>query len=334
MATVFEGATADDLWYQATHRLLNPQETTSQDGRGGRTHELLHTMFVLTDPRQRWIANRQPPINPAFAIAEVIWMMRGRNDAAFLNFWNAQLPKFAGTTATYHGAYGYRLRHHFGLDQLFYAYDTLRHNSDSRQVVLQIWDANQDLPTEHGSARSPDIPCNVASLLKVRDNKLEWLQIMRSNDIFRGVPYNFVQWTSIQEILAGWLALELGTYTHISDSLHVYQKDIDCMGYASEPSHHRNEDNLAVSKETSDRIFLVLEQASETMMEKSLSQKQLQELVKGTKKILPTSYQNLLIVLACEVARKRKWPRLAHDLSIECSNPILAHLWTRWDCRI
>ena len=58
----------------------------------------------------------------------------------------------------------------------------------------------------------------------IRQGCLEWLQVMRSNDLIWGTPYNFVQFTSIQEIVAGWLGVEVGNYVHVSDSLHVYQR--------------------------------------------------------------------------------------------------------------
>ena len=35
---------------------------------------------------------------------------------------------------------------------------------------------------------------------KVRQGKLEWSQIMRSNDVLLGMPYNFIQFTGLQEI--------------------------------------------------------------------------------------------------------------------------------------
>ena len=63
-------------------------------------------------------------------------------------------------------------------------------------------------------------------MLKVRDGALEWTQILRSNDVFRGLPYNFVQFTMMQEIMAGWLNLRVGSYNQLSDSLHIYDSDI------------------------------------------------------------------------------------------------------------
>ena len=63
----------------------------------------------------------------------------------------------------------------------------------------------------------------------IRGNKLEWLQVMRSNDLIWGTPYNFIQFTTLQEIMAGWLGVEVGAYNHISDSLHVYERHWDVL---------------------------------------------------------------------------------------------------------
>ena len=80
-------------------------------------------------------------INVAFAIAEVVWTMTGRNDLAFLEAWNSRLPEYVGKGSKLHGAYGYRLRHKGGVDQLTRAYQSLHNNPNTRQVVLQIWDS-------------------------------------------------------------------------------------------------------------------------------------------------------------------------------------------------
>src|SRR5260370_4657761 len=225
MFRLFEGETADNVWCKIGETFRR-EDLPLQNSRGGEMRELLHSAICISDPRQRWIVSRKPALNVAFALAEVVWILTGRNDSAFLNYFNRQLPKFAGDGATYHGAYGHRLRSHFGIDQLERAYEVLRVKPTSRQVVLQIWDSKVDLPSGTGEEAGPDIPCNVLSLLKVRSDQLEWTQIMRSNDVFLGLPHNLVQFTTMQEVLAGWLGLGVGNYYHISDSLHLYQKNL------------------------------------------------------------------------------------------------------------
>jgi thymidylate synthase len=67
---------------------------------------------------------------------------------------------------------------------------------------------------------------------------------MRSNDLFKGLPYNLIQFTTLQEIIAGWLRIEVGSYNHISDSLHLYESEFqDALAY--EPAEQTcNEDDL------------------------------------------------------------------------------------------
>ncbi len=236
-----EGSSADSVWRQAIQILR--MKGAIQESRDQVTRELLHVAFTITDPRQRLVYGR--PINPAFAIAEVIWIMSGANDSNFLSFWNPRMMRFVdGDETKFHGAYGYRLgsepelgkqlaqqlrrdvrADESRLDQIKAAYEALRHTPHSRQIVLQIWDSKHDLPDPE--PRSKDVPCNIMSHLMIRDGKLEWLQVMRSNDLIWGTPYNFIQFTTIQEIMAGWLGVEVGTYTHISDSLHAYERHWD-----------------------------------------------------------------------------------------------------------
>src|ERR1051326_5763691 len=254
MFRVFSGQNADEIWQAASSALRSDSATTRQPSRNGPTREILHAAFSLSDPTQRWVFSRNPPMNIAFAVAEVVWIMAGRNDAQFLNYFNRQLPKYAGFEPRYHGAYGHRLRlHHDGLDQLDRAYNIFLNNPDSRQVVLQIWDSRLDLPGADGVPVAADIPCNIVAMLKVRDNALEWTQIMRSNDLHRGLPYNLVQFTTLHEVLAGWLGLRLGSYNHLSDSLHIYEEDVTTVsGALGECRALPNTDSLAFPKPDAD----------------------------------------------------------------------------------
>ena len=221
----FEGPTADHVWQQIVEKFRAGDGVLVQPSRGGNTKEILHAVITIDDPRQRWVASRQSPLNIAFAIAELVWMMTGRNDLAFLQAWNKRLPDYVGKGPKLHGAYGYRLRQKWGVDQLTRAYQALSSNPNTRQAVLQIWDSSVDLPQPDGSPANQDVPCNVFSLLKVRAGKLEWLQAIRSNDLYLGVPYDFVHFTCLQEVMAGWLGIDCGAYHQVSDSLHIYSRD-------------------------------------------------------------------------------------------------------------
>ncbi len=330
MFHVFEGETADEVWRAIAGKLC--ADAASQPSRAGDTRELLHAAIGIRNPRQRWVFARTPPLNPGFAIAEVVWLLSGRRDAAFLNYFNRELPKYAGTGEAYHGAYGYRLRRHLDFDQLLRAFEVLRSSPASRQVVLQIWDATVDMPGETGEPRAPDIPCNVMTLLKIRNGKLELTEIVRSNDAFRGLPYNIVQFTTLQEVLAGWLGVELGEYAQLSDSLHAYSDSVPSLKRLPLEQAAMNTDNLALPKPISDESISTLASSIERMTSADASGEEIVGFLEN--KSLPQGFYHLLCVVSAEALRRRKLPHLAAQAMVNCKNPALQQLWARWTARV
>jgi thymidylate synthase len=250
----FEGRTASEVWWRAGKVLFQEGAVTESrnfrdPNKKTRTKELMHAALTIGDPSQRLVFGRV--INPAFALVEVFWILAGANDAHFLHFWNPRMKTWcddwdsdkkdwAIETPKFHGAYGARLGCRAiydselqvpydaagDFDQLASAYHALKVDPSSRQVVLNVYNSMHDMPDVHGPV-SKDVPCNLIADLKVRNGKLHWLQTMRSNDFIWGTPYNFIQWTMIHEIMAGWLGLELGQFTLSTSSLHVYENHFD-----------------------------------------------------------------------------------------------------------
>jgi len=326
---LFKGSTADEAWVAAAAELLDVGRTT-QPSRAGHTVELLHTAIVISDPRERWVRSRQPPINPAFGIVEAIWVLTGRNDSKLVNHWNPQLPKFAGTGQEYNGAYGRRLRSSFGLDQIQRAIDSLEHNPITRQVVLQIWSSELDAPYKSGLPRSDDVPCNVSSLLKVRDNQLYWMQLLRSNDLLRGTPYNIIQFTVLQEFIAGCLGLDLGQYTQVSDSLHVYVSDLP--SFQACRSHQHGATASAVFSLPRSEAFEALD-AMEKALDGLADSTTPHEFEKILDSSLPPGHSDLFMIAAADSARRRNWRELQVEAARRCRDLALAEVWKAWETR-
>jgi len=329
MFNSFGGPDANSVWRKAADTLING-DSSNQMTRLGESKELIHASFQISDPRQRWVSARIPAISPAFAIAEVFWILNGDNNAEFMNFWNPSLPKYAGNGNTYHGAYGYRIKEQFGLDQLEAAYQVLSNNPETRQVVIQIWDPRIDFPNSKGDPAAADIPCNICSMPKIRNNKLEWLQIMRSNDIFLGMPYNIIQFTTLQEILAGWLNLELGTYHQISDSLHAYVHDLDKYSLDHERESIRNTDSLALSKDDSGEVILSVYSRLHLLASNKLTEAELNVLISTDDSNMPAGYKNLFLISCAYAARKRGWKHEMRDAIELCGNQTLVNIWDLW----
>lgn len=328
----FGATTADLVWQEAVTELLEHPDN-SHDGRGGATHEILHCILRIEDPRQRWILSRRPPYNPAFGLVEFIWIITGHNESRVLNYWNPNLPKYSGTGEIYHGAYGFRLRHEFGLDQIERACQVLSNAPETRQVVLQIWKPDIDLPTTDGQPVSEDIPCNVMSLLKLRDGRLYWTQILRSNDIMRGLPYNMMQFTLLQEMMAGWLGSGIGDYFHLSDSLHVYQEDLAKYYCTSSGVQMTDRESFSLSYSETNKLLSLIYNDLSDVATGNMKEDELREVFdRDSKRNVGRCelIRDMLATIGSDAARRQGYRTLAYYLADSCADQCLKKASLAW----
>ena len=50
---------------------------------------------------------------------------------------------------------------------------------------------------------------------------------MRSNDIYFGLPYDYIYFVSLGTYVAKQLDIPFGLYTHHATSMHMYLRDVD-----------------------------------------------------------------------------------------------------------
>jgi hypothetical protein len=204
---------------------------------------------VYSHPRERVLFSPIRDANPAFSLAESLWMLSGRNDGAFLNLFIKDFgERFAEPDGTIHGAYGYRWRKAFGFDQLKYIARRLIENPNDRQCILQMWDCSLPgtrerlIKREVSGAEHIDIensgmddllddwkdrPCNTHVYFRVRDGLLDMGVCCRSNDIIMGAyGANAVHFSILQEYMAAMIDVGVGTYTQFSFNYHLYEKDL------------------------------------------------------------------------------------------------------------
>lgn len=325
MSELITGDVFDDI-YSKAYGLLLDKGIPGVASRVGETVEVLHVALALNNPRQRWCTCRNPAISPAYSFAELVYTLSGSSESAIINKWNPALPKFQGYSENYPGAYGMRLRRHFGFDQLERAYESLAGNAASRQVVLEIWSPIMDLPKKQGQPNNLDIPCNICSMLKIRDGRLYWTQIMRSNDFVLGLPYDVLLFSSLHEIFAGWLSCDVGEYIHFSDSLHMYDNTIAIGPQAKEI----NKDDLRLEKCESDKV---LNELFQKMCELGDSES-INALVRyhSNHRVLPEAYHNILMVLCAYAAHKKnkKNSEIIEMCLDACNNRLYSVLTKKW----
>lgn len=191
---------------------------------GHNTLEIHPAVIEVSNPLNRLVTAVGRPVNVAFALAEVLWILQGREDVEMLKFYNRQIARYSDDGTTFNAAYGARLRNAHGYDQIGDVISILAREPDSRQAVLCFWHKNDRGWDADGGQRiiRKDRACNLMSHLMIRDGCLDWMQMIRSNDALWGVPYNWMQFSHLQEWIATSLGVPVGTYIHVADSLHIY----------------------------------------------------------------------------------------------------------------
>jgi hypothetical protein len=148
---------------------------------------------------------------------ESLWILAGREDVKFLGEFNKRMVDFSDDRTVFNAPYGYRLRKTFGQDQLQRVIDILTNDPNSRQAVCQIWDS-ADL-----NKNTMDKACNMSIVFRMRKQRLDMTVYNRSNDMIWGAyGANVVQFSMIQEYVAASLGVNMGTYSQVSNSFHVY----------------------------------------------------------------------------------------------------------------
>lgn len=330
MSLFVSGEGINDI-YLELDQYFSDESLEDVPSRSGKTKEILHTMLTLSDPRDRWTTVRVPPISPAYSFAELICVMAGSSRADDINPWNPSLPKYQGNYQKYPGAYGYRLRKAFGFDQLEKTYEAFLFNPQSRQVLMDIWSPEVDFPQEEGKPNGQDIPCNIMSMLKIRDHTLHWTQVMRSNDLYLGLPYDVLLFTSLQEIIAGWLDVEMGEYTHYCDSLHYYTDRK--MTVEKSKSITSSPSELRLEKQRSDEVFKALfRRMSELGTGRCVDDTVLSILSKQT---FPNAYEDILLIMCLYMLTRHSGnDDLICRCYEKCNNDSYKNMFSEWSKRM
>lgn len=229
MAYLFEGDNPSQLYMDTLLTIMREGDTVSP--RGLEVKEIRPTIITHKQPLNRAIFLEGRKTNPFFLLAEALWILLGRSDVKWLEYYNSNMKNFSDDGVDFNAPYGERLRNwgmnsasgyiYNPIDQLVDVYNKLKEDPDTRQAVATIYNPLFDNHT----VKTVDRPCNVLVTFKIRKGKLDLTVVTRGNDVTWGVWTNHVQFSTIQEMVASWLGIEVGELHQISDSLHNYTKD-------------------------------------------------------------------------------------------------------------
>lgn len=211
----FQCDTLDDAIRHSIESIFH--DGTPISSSSGDNAEISRVAIEIKDPTAR--LSRTETRGKIFScLGEFLWYLSEEDDLTFIEYYITKYRQYADGS----GAYGPRLFNMRGQNQIHNVLALLRQRPFSRQAAIQIFQA-EDI-SEQGEG---DVPCTCTIQLLVRDDALNMITYMRSNDVYLGLPHDVFSFTMFQELVARTLSVKLGTYMHVVGSLHLYNRDRD-----------------------------------------------------------------------------------------------------------
>jgi len=201
----------------------------ANDPRGTKTKEFLNTALVMENPQACLYENEVRSSQRKYVAGELLWYYAGRKDVQFITkfskFWEA-LQNPDGTANSAYGHLIFKNETIHGFTQFEWVVKSLLKDLNTRQAVMHL-----NLPT-HQYEGNKDFVCTMYINFHVREGKLHMSVHMRSNDVITGTPTDVAFFSTLQMQVLFMInqvhpEIGLGTYTHIADSYHVYDRHYD-----------------------------------------------------------------------------------------------------------
>ncbi len=206
----------------------NPEFESSP--RGMKIKEVTNAALVINDPTYPLYINNRRSSQYKYIGAELLWYFSGRNDVDFIEkfakFWR-NIENGDGTVNSAYGNLLFTEKNEHSYTQWEWAFNSLINDKDTRQAIMHF-----NMP-KHQVATNKDFVCTLTGLFQIRDNKLNFTVDMRSNDLILGTPTDIAFFCLLQQQMLNLLKekhypdLQLGSYTHIVHSIHLYERHFD-----------------------------------------------------------------------------------------------------------
>ena len=169
-------------------------------------------------------------------IYELLWFLKGDTNITYLKengvrIWN----EWADDNGDLGPVYGHQWRNWNSedIDQIKEVINTLKHNPNSRRMLVSAWNPSV-LPNttvsfaenvSNGKAALP--PCHAFFQFYVADGKLSCQLYQRSADIFLGVPFNIASYALLTMMMAQVCGYQPGDFVHTFGDAHIYNNHIE-----------------------------------------------------------------------------------------------------------
>ena len=225
---VYKGKYIADLYKEILDDLYNKPEYISKP-RDMECREILNCVIEVEEPNMNLIKNEYHSSQEKYIGAELLWYFSGTKNCAFIENYAKMWTQLKDAKNEANSAYGYLLFKEENQDeytQYEWVINSLKKDKDSRQAFMHF---NRPYHQYDGNK---DQVCTLNALFHIREDKLYMTLNMRSNDIIFGflndyVFFNMLHQQAYIHLKTYYKDLKMGSYTHISHSMHLYEKHYD-----------------------------------------------------------------------------------------------------------
>ena len=159
-------------------------------------------------------------------IYELLWFLRGDTHLDYLHEHSVTIwDEWADETGDLGPIYGKQWRDWEAadgrhIDQLARAIDLLRHDPDSRRIVVSAWNVGE-------LEQMRLLPCHVLFQFYVAAGELSCQVYQRSADLFLGVPFNIASYALLTHLVAQQADLGVGELIWTGGDCHLYLNHLE-----------------------------------------------------------------------------------------------------------
>lgn len=159
-------------------------------------------------------------IFPKSCFIETEWVLKGITNVKWLNERGVKIwDQWANEDGELGPVYGHQLLNFNGINQLDNIIQEAKKNKHSRRLLCSMWN-----PIDLNKMNLP--PCHYAFQFIIFNNKVDIVVAMRSLDLFIGLPYDIVMYSTILVAFAKELNIEANEVIINAANAHVYEEHV------------------------------------------------------------------------------------------------------------
>jgi len=195
--------------FQSIYRLISVYGLESAN-----TKYIKNFGFYIDNPLTNKITNSLRNWKIDYAIKEWEWYLSGDNNATEIakhaKIWLNCMDENGNVNSNY----GWHWNQN---NQIKYIVNELTKNQESRRASISIYNSKERYNFKN------DTPCTYAINFYIENETLCMSVLMRSNDLWYGFCNDQFCFSKLQKCIANELNLNVGTYYHFANDMHIYK---------------------------------------------------------------------------------------------------------------